>query len=156
MSRKTAQYKVEDEGRDQGKVFLLTEWDADQAEDWAMRVLLALIANNVDMPENFEELGMAGLAELGFKSLSKLKWEVAKPLFNEMLQCIEIIPDPSKAHVRRPLVLSDIEEVATRLKLRMEVFNLHVDFSPAAVQSVFPGKRAAAKGSVTHTGMSRK
>ena len=157
MARKTVTYKVDSEGRDHGKVFLLTEMSAAKAESWAMRVLLALIANNVNMPDNYEELGMAGLAEVGLKGISGLKWEVAEPLLAEMLEGIEIIPDPAKTHVKRPIVESDIEEVVTRLKLRMEVFNLHVDFSLAAVQSIFPGKRtAAAGGNVSHTATSRR
>lgn len=145
MSRKIANWRVTDEGRDQGKLFLITEMSAQQSEGWAMRVLLALMANNVDLPDNFEALGMAGLAELGLKSLSGLQWETAKPLLAEMLQCVEIIPDPSKTHVHRPLVESDIEEVMTRLNLRMEVFKLHVDFSPAVVSSLLGKRPATAK-----------
>lgn len=152
MARKTAMYPVKDENRDHGKVFLLTEMDADKAEDWAMRVFFALMSANVVLPDGIEELGMAGLAEIGLKALGGLKWEVAKPLVGEMFECVQIIPDPSKTHVQRALVPSDIEEVSTRLKLRMEVFNLHVDFSEAGVLSALLGKGTpAAKGRVTKT-----
>lgn len=138
--RKTAMYKVTDEGRDHGKVFFITEMSAEQSEDWAMRVMLAVMGNNVELPEGTELLGMAGLAEMGLKSLFSLKIESARPLLAEMLQCVQIIPDPSKTHVQRELIDSDIEEVVTRLKLRMEVFELHTGFSGAGALSTFSKK----------------
>lgn len=152
MARKTAMITIDKPNRDQGKLFLLTEMGAHQAESWAMRVFLALMAANVELPSGIEDLGMAGLAEVGLKALGGLKWEVAKPLIEEMLECVQIIVNPANTHVHRGLVESDIEEVTTLARLRMEVFNLHVDFSEAAVSSIF-GKRpaAAAKGRVTKT-----
>jgi hypothetical protein len=149
-------YKVQDEGRDHGKVFFITEMSAARAESWAMRVLLALMANNSSIPEGMEELGMAGLAEVGLKALGGLRWEVAEPLLAEMLACLQIIPDPSKTHVQRELIDEDIEEVSTRLKLRMEVFKIHTDFFQSAVPSIFPVGKKATAGSVRHTATSRK
>lgn len=147
MGRKTAQYTVKDEGRDKGKMFLLTEMSASQAESWAMRVLLALAASNVDIPEDYAELGMAQLAEMGIKALSGLKWDVAEPLLDEMFTCIQALPDPSKLHVVRNLVETDIEEVMTRLTLRKEVWNLHMDFLSAVIPSTSrPGKQGRAAG----------
>ena len=138
MARKTKPYRVETEGRDKGKLFLLSEMPSEQAEAWAMRALLALMDSGVDIPENAFELGMAGFAEIGFKALAKLKWEVAQPLLTEMFECVTIIPDPSKTHVSRPLIPDDVEEIATRLHLRMEVFELHTGFSIAAGLSTSP------------------
>ena len=122
MARKIAQWTVEDEGRDKGKVFLLTEMPTSRAEAWATRVLLALMGSNTNLPENFADMGMAGLAELGLKAIAGLKWEVAEPLLEEMLQCVQIIPNPAKPQVVRALVESDIEEILTRFKLRVEVW----------------------------------
>jgi len=146
MARKTDIYRVEDKGRDLGKAFLLTEMSAADAEDWAMRALFALMKGDVEIPEDFALLGMAGLAEMGLKAISALDWTVAKPLFEEMFQCVQIIPEPNptKMHVVRPLVPDDIEEIATRLKLRLEVFKLHTDFLQAVVPSIFPGVKGAA------------
>lgn len=146
MGRKLSQYKVTEEGRDKGKVFLLTEMSAAQAEAWAMRVLLALSASNVELPPDWEELGMGGLAELGIRALGGLKWETAEPLLAEMFECIQAIPDPSKMQMVRQLVDSDIEEVKTRLNLRAEVWKLHMDFLGAVVPSISPTKRATASG----------
>lgn len=143
--RKTAMYPVEEKGRDQGKVFLLTEMTARQGEEWAMKVLLALMASNVNLPEGFENLGMAALAQMGLKALTGLKWEVLEPLLSEMMQNIEIIPDPAKTNVHRALVEDDIEEILTRLKLRAEVWNLNMGFLAAVAPSLLGKKPAAGK-----------
>jgi hypothetical protein len=95
------------------------------------------MAGGVDLPENFETLGMAALASLGIRSLAALKWEVAKPLFDEMFECIEIIPDKKKTHIHRPLITdTDIEEITTRFKLRLEWWKLHMDFLTAVLPSL--------------------
>ena len=141
--RHTAMYKVTDKGRDEGKTFLLTEMSARQGEEWAMKVLLALMASNVNLPEGFENLGMAALAQMGLKALTGLKWEVLEPLLAEMFENIEIIPDAAKTHVHRSLIEDDIEEILTRVKLRAEVWNLNMGFLAAVAPSLL-GKRATA------------
>ncbi len=144
MARTTENYTVTDDNRDRGKVFVLTELPASKAEAWAMRAILALMAGGVELPENFERLGMAGMAEVGIKALSGLKWEVAEPLLNEMWECVQIMPDPTKPHVVRPLIEQDIEEIATRIKLRAQVWKLHTDFLKAVAPSMSGGSPATA------------
>lgn len=142
MARSVINYTVTDEGRDKGKVFVLTEFPASRAESWAMRAILALMDSGVDLPENFELMGMAGAVEVGFKALSGLKWEVVEPLIAEMMCCIQIIPDPRTPNVVRPIMeeASDIEEIMTRIKLRMEVWKLHTGFLQAVGSSISGGK----------------
>jgi hypothetical protein len=144
MARATLNYKVTDEGRDKDKVFVLTELPASKAESWAMRAILALMAGGVELPEGFDRMGMAGMAEVGIKALSGLKWEVAEPLLAEMWQCVQIMPDPSKTHIIRNLIEEDIEEIATRVKLRAEVWKLHTGFLKAGALSISGGSPAAA------------
>jgi len=134
MARKTLTYTVQDNNRDKSKQFLITEMSAAQAENWAMRAILALIKDGVDMPEGFEHAGMAGMAEMGLRALQGLSWDMAEPLINEMMACVQYIPDPSKPHILRPIIDEDIEEVMTRVKLKIEVWNLHTDFLKAATQ----------------------
>ena len=143
--RHTAQYKVEDKGRDFGKVFLLTEMSARQGEEWAMKVLLALMASNVNLPDGFENLGMAALAQMGLKALTGIKWETLEPLLAEMMENIQIIPDAAKTNVHRPLVEDDIEEIITRVKLRAEFWNLNMGFLAAVAPSLLGKKPAAVK-----------
>ena len=144
MARNTANYTVTDEGRDQGKVFVLTEMPASRAESWAMRALLALMAGGVEVPPGFDRMGMAAMAEMGIKALVGLKWEVAEPLLAEMWSCVQIMPDPTKPHVIRNLIEDDIEEITTRIKLRAEVWKLHTGFLKAVVHSNSEGSRPAA------------
>lgn len=130
MARKELTYTAED-GRDKGKKFKLTEMGAAQAERWAMRALMALMKSGAEIPENFEKLGMSGMASLGLKAIAGLDWETAEPLLDEMMGCVQFMPDPAKPQVIRALFDQDIEEIQTRLKLRLEVFKLHTDFLQA-------------------------
>lgn len=144
MARKTAQYTVTDEGRDQGKIFLLTEMPVTRAEAWATRILLALLGANVQLPDNFEKLGVAALAEVGLKALGQLKWEVLEPLLAEMLDCVQFIGDPKKPNIVRALFEGDIEEIPTLIKIRMEVWQLHMGFLQAVVPLVGRASAVAA------------
>lgn len=145
MARKTANVTIDDDGRDRGKVFVLTELPASKAEAWAYRALLALIAGGVEVPEGFEKMGMAGMAEIGIRALSSLKWEVAEPLLAEMWDCVRFMPDPTKPQLIRNLIEEDIEEITTRVKLRAEVWALHADFLKAVAPSLIASTKPAAK-----------
>lgn len=143
MARKTENYTVTDEGRDNNKTFLLTEWPASKAEAWAIRALLALGAANVDMPDDMFKGGMAELATVGLKKLFALPYSVAGPLLDELMECVQVTPDTRRPQVKRALVESDIEEVRTRLALKWEVLKLHIDFSIAGELSKLEGKTPA-------------
>lgn len=132
MSRKTQVVTITDKNRDEGKRFKLTEMSAAQAERWAMRALLALGKSNVDVPDDMVALGVAGLAQFGIKAFLHMSFADAEPLLAEMMTCIVILPDPTHPDVERKIFEGDIEEVTTLLRLRSDLFRLHVDFSPAA------------------------
>lgn len=125
MSRKVATVTIDSQGRDFGKVFVITELDVYASEEWAGRALFAMINAGAEIPDNIASAGMAGLASLGIKALTKVPFDAAKPLLDEMLTCVQIQPSPK---VTRSLVDGDIEEVKTLLTLRKEVFNLHLSF----------------------------
>lgn len=154
--RKTVNYTVTAEGRDKGKLFVITEMPTSQGEAWATRALLAILASNPDIPENFGEMGMAGLAELGLRALSSLRWETLSPLLDEMMGCVQIIPDPARVHVARPLIETDIEEISSRLSLRMEWWALHMGFLKAVAASISDQKSAATAGPGRATKTSRR
>ena len=132
MARKTLTITIDASGRDKGKIFVLTEMPASQAERWALRALSALAGSGVEVPDDLKDAGFAGLARLGIQAFGNLPWEKAEPLLDEMFRCVQCQPSPK---VVRDLVEDDIEEIATRLKLRMELFKLHADFLQAGVQS---------------------
>lgn len=155
MARKIANY-TGTEGRDKGRLYLITEMSATAGEWWATRILMALLGANVNVPENFKDMGMAALAELGMKALGSLNPDTAKPLLDEMFDGIQFIPDP-KFPIKnvRPLIEEDIDEISTRLKLRMEVWQLNMGF----LDAVLPSLGIAAEqpgGSVKGTRTSRR
>lgn len=131
MARKVSIYTVQDAGRDLGKVFQLREMPCSQAEKWALRVFLAVASNGIELPEGAETSGFAGIAAMGLSLIGKLPYDQAEPLLDEMFTCIQIMPNPGDRNVVRSLIDDDIEEVKTRIKLRVEVFKLHADFSKA-------------------------
>lgn len=127
--RKEIDIKIDDEGRDKGRVYHLREMSAAQAEEWATRALLAMGRSGVEIPDDVRGAGLAGVAIMGLQSIMKADFHDVKPLLDEMMTCITFKPDPRNPGFTRELLDDDIEEVSTRLKLRGEVFRLHVDFS---------------------------
>ncbi len=137
MARKTKTIRIpQAEGnRDSGKTFLITEMSAASSEKWALRALGAIANSGMEIPPDVMRLGMGTLVAVGFKGMLTMQFDEAEPLLDEMMACIEIIPDPKRSEVRRPVDDEDIEDVTTRLMLRSEVFELHTGFSPAAFLS---------------------
>ena len=131
MARKTLNYTVQDEGRDKGKLFLLTELSAFRAEKWACRAFLALAHAGVEVPPGAAEAGIAGMAVMGLKALQRASFEEFEPLLDEMMACVQVLPDPANKAITRDVIEQDIEEVLTIWKLREAVFELHVGFSIA-------------------------
>jgi|SRR5690348_869406 len=147
MARKVLTYEVKSnnsENRDAGKVFVITEMPATQAQRWAMRAFLAMARNGVELPDDVEGLGIAGMVHYGMDMIAKLPFEEADFLVERLMECVQIQPSPG---VVRKLIESDIEEVTTRFILAKEAFRLHVNFSQLANNST-PATGASA--STTH------
>ncbi|MDI9276166.1 hypothetical protein QMZ65_02970 [Pantoea sp. EABMAA-21] len=132
MARKEIYYTEEGKGRDLGKTFFIREMSATQAEWWAIRAGMAMARSGVELPDNFADMGIAAMAGTGLKMVSQIPPQEAKPLLDELMDCVQMVPDSGNQNIKRKLIDDDIEEIATRLKLRMEVFKLHVDFFTAA------------------------
>ena len=132
--RKTEIVQISDAGRDYGKRFVITEMPALKAERWALRALLALSHAGVDIGEDAEKAGMAAIAAAGLKALHSLDFDEARPLLDEMWECVRVMPDPkNNPEFTRPLNRAemegdDIEELPTIWILRERIFRLHTDF----------------------------
>lgn len=135
MARKTLTYTVTADGRDKGKAFLITEMSSAQSEEWAARALFTAMNCGVEVPDDLLSAGLAGLSALGIKSLTKVPFDMVKPLYDEMMTCVQIIPDRANPNFVRPLIDDDIEEVGTRLMLRKATLTLHMDFFRVAAPS---------------------
>lgn len=120
--------------RDNGKSYQITEMSSAQAEAWAMNALTCIGQAGINLPDGIMNYGMAGMAIIGLDSLIKVDFAKAKPLLDEMMECVKYVPDPQKPMPRDidDANGTDIEEVQTRLRLRDEVFELHTGFSAAA------------------------
>ena len=138
MARKEATF-VAESGRDKGKVFHITEMSASQAENWAIRVILAVGNAGIEIPDGLASQGMAGLLAVGYMSLLKIPFESAKPLLDDMMTCVQYVP---AQNMKRPLIEDDIEEVSTRLQIRKAVWNLHMDFFLGANESTSESNQA--------------
>lgn len=126
MALKTKQITIE-HGRDKGRVFLITEMSAAHADNWAMRALIALANGGVDLGGLSPQQGMMGMVGVALDALGRLKADDAIPLLNELLDCVQIIPEGGQP---RPLNMdfNDVEDFTTLWRLRKEVFALHTDF----------------------------
>lgn len=119
-----------------------------KVEAWAARLLKGLANSGAELPEDAFDIGIAAVVAMGARGIAKLDWSDAEPLMAEMLACAQIVPDPARPAVARPMIESDIEEVSTLLALRSEIVELHVGFSIAAVLSKL-GAVAKASSSLT-------
>jgi len=136
MALRTKPVEVTLEGRDKGKIFVITEMPAAQAEKWAIRAFIALSKSGVEIPETITGMGFAGVAVLGLKAwaLGGVEFKDAEPLLDEMFACIRYQPSAKNTEVVRNIVDGDIEDIQTRLFLRKEVIELHLGFSIAGGQ----------------------
>jgi len=150
--RKTIDVKVtpetapSEQGRDNDKVFRITEMPAKQGYKWAMRATLALLprlSREID-PDIAEQLennpSMSTLSRIGVL-LGGVSFPETEALLDELMTCVQIVEvsknNPNAPGRARELNLGgaeDIEEVATHHFLRKEALAIHTDFTlPAAI-----------------------
>jgi hypothetical protein len=151
MARRTKLVTITADGRDKNKRFLLTEMSAEAAEWWAIRAL-TVIGNAAAsaVPKGAMDAGLAGMAAAeaasglasavfvaGLRMLPGVDPDALRPLLLEMMACVQYQP-PTPGIGPQPLLEGDlcqIEEIATRLRLRAEVLELHLGFSLAGAVS---------------------
>ena len=135
MPRKTATVTVPEfdgtHNRDQGKIYLLTEWPAAQAEKWGLKMMLAYNRSSGSIPLDMRGIGMEGIAIIGINTFLRGSVESKEviPLMDELLGCVQCIRDRARPDAVTPFTDDDTEEIATRLWLRAEVLSLHINFS---------------------------
>lgn len=136
--RKTLTVNIGPEGgRDEGKVFIITEPSAMKAESWARRGIIALLKAGIEVPDDVANAGLAGIASLGVQGLAKAGSSEIDALYDELLNCVQIRPSPN---VVRNVIPDDFEEMRTLIRLRVEVFQLMTGFSlPASLLARLSG-----------------
>jgi hypothetical protein len=120
-------------GRDGGKVFIITEMPATQAEKWGIRMFLALKGTDAQIPLEYRSLGMVGVAVIGLNAFFRapIKYEDLSPLLDEMLLCVQAVPDPKEPGQSHPIIEGEIEELTTLVYLRNAIIEIHTGFSAA-------------------------
>ena len=141
MARKEIIFTATD-GRDSGRQYHITEMPASKAEAWAIRAMLAMGKAGIEVPAELAQQGMAGLYAVVIINLARIPYADALPLLDEMMDCVQFIPG---AGVKRDLIEDDIEEVATRVKLRKKIWDLHTDFFPSAEESTSASENPESK-----------
>jgi len=129
MARRVIEVKIEAAGRDHGKIFVITEMSALKAEKWGARALNAMSKSLGGFPDELMSAGMSGLTAVAISAFARADYAAIEPLLDEMFDCIKI-KEPA---IERTPTDDDIEEVATRIKLREEVLELHLGFFKAAI-----------------------
>lgn len=129
--------------RDAGKVFLITEWPAERAEEWAFRALIAYNRGGGQVPVDAISGGMEAIFWLGINTFLRGQMQADEiiPILNELMECVKIIRDPEARGPDGPVATDlvtgarDIWEIQTRLWLRSEVLRIHTNFSVADLLS---------------------
>lgn len=130
MARRTKVVEIQDDNRDKGKRFLLTEVSATDGQDWAIRACIALGSSDIDLPKDLHLAGMAGVLIIGLQKMrSGLNYSLLKPLINDLTACIQVMPDNNNLSIVRKLIPDDIEEIITLTKLQGQVIELHSGFT---------------------------
>mgnify|MGYP007010366395 FL=1 len=125
MALKSTSVTIE-KGRDKGKRFFISEMPVRKLEWWALRLILSALGN--DGIDQSKESPLMLLGSMGVGILTKVKPADAKPLMDEMLDYMKILPNPTDPTVQRHIDDDDIEDLGTLFKLRAEWFKLHMDF----------------------------
>lgn len=120
--RKEIEITIED-GRDAGKTFKITEMSATQMDRWATRAL-CLFGKSGKGVSALVGMNGTNLVEL----LTKVDYEEAEPLLNELLECASFKKDGVYVAMKGALVDSVIEDWTTLFRLRSEALGLALGF----------------------------
>jgi hypothetical protein len=120
MARKVEHVTIELEGRDQGKVFVLTEMPATLGKPWLMKVTTLLAVQGMDI----KALGKAG-------GVAALAMVMDDPILTGWRDCVKYQHEgqmPQAIFWDKPTC--QIEEIETVTFLQAKVLELHMGFTP--------------------------
>lgn len=123
--------KIENDSRDKGLKFEVTEMPLADADRWARRVALAMMRSgtrmtNSDLMDLKTTAGILEIAKFGITAFGHMDENLAIELTDELIdKCVKIIPSSGEA---REIVEGDIKSISTMMRLRWEAFGVHNDF----------------------------
>lgn len=120
MGRKVEHFTIEAEGRDKGKVFVLTEMPATLGKPWLMKVTMLLGIQGVDVKGLGKSGGAAAIAMV-----------MDDPLLSGWRDCVKYLhaADQLPQKVFWDLPTCQIEEIETVTYLQAKVLELHMGFT---------------------------
>ena len=139
MARKTKTITIDNENsRDHGKSYQITEMAVLDIDEWAIRVGCAMARGGV----NVKDLDLSGgialgtvggildLVNLGIRGFGNMLPSEVVQLLNELVsRCVKVVTSSGTVRTLDINNASDVEEWRTTLwRLRTEAFQLHVDF----------------------------
>lgn len=133
MARLVSTYTESAAGRDHGKKFVVTEMDPRSGHRWASRLLFAILNSGGDVSPEILSAGLAGVARMGIAAALKIPHDVAEPLMDELLECVEVLADNG---IQRQVMPGDIEEILTIFRLQISAWNLHIEPFMRGVKSI--------------------
>ncbi|ENG5503826.1 hypothetical protein ACT4JQ_004703 [Yersinia enterocolitica] len=129
MSRKQITYIVEDECRDKGKEFLITEMSAWDADELAQDIFREMGESNFSgIPADVIAMGCAGLATVGINVLCAASPDVSRKLRDRLISTVQIVITHDGSRQVREVKSIDFEEVSTIRTLMDKVFGVNFDF----------------------------
>ncbi|CFQ73985.1 TPA: hypothetical protein ACTR19_004501 [Yersinia enterocolitica] len=135
MSRKQITYTVEDEGRDKGKEFIITEMSAWDAEELSEEIYRAMGHGEFNsLPADVVSMGVAGLATVGVSVLAAAPASVSRPISDRILSTVEIVITNEGKDITRSIKPIDFEEISTIRTLKDKVFELNFGFLSLAAK----------------------
>ncbi|EMY4690300.1 TPA: hypothetical protein ACPZRY_004353 [Yersinia enterocolitica] len=135
MSRKQITYTVEDEGRDKGKEFIITEMSAWDAEELSEEIYRAMGHGEFNsLPADVVSMGVAGLATVGVSVLAAAPASVSRPISDRILSTVEIVITNEGKDITRSIKPLDFEEISTIRTLKDKVFELNFGFLSLAAK----------------------
>ncbi|ATM86683.1 MULTISPECIES: hypothetical protein [Yersinia] len=135
MSRKQITYTVEDEGRDKGKEFIITEMSAWDAEELSEEIYRAMGHGEFNsLPADVVAMGVAGLATVGVSVLAAAPASVSRPISDRILSTVEIVITNEGKDITRSIKPIDFEEISTIRTLKDKVFELNFGFLSLAAK----------------------
>ncbi|HFR9155110.1 hypothetical protein [Yersinia enterocolitica] len=135
MSRKQITYTVEDEGRDKGKEFIITEMSAWDAEELSEEIYRAMGHGEFNsLPADVVAMGVAGLATVGISVLAAAPASVSRPISDRILSTVEIVITNEGKDINRAIKPIDFEEISTIRTLKDKVFELNFGFLSLAAK----------------------
>lgn len=110
-----------------GKTFVIHKMPLIQGDRWANRVALALCKGGVEIGGDIKGmLDLSSITSVALKALGGVDDQVAQGLLDELLATAKLkLPDGSERSI---IVETDIDDIGTLWKIRMEAIRINLDF----------------------------